>query len=410
MHMPSLCQIDPSHLNVNRSFQKRGWTDDQETDSIPGYQRYGRNWFAVLTEANRLTDRHFQWLVNINANTAWSVDEIKKKKAQLMKNLGRPETAGLSVFWRLQINNENRDRVHFHFLVLDGFTDDKETLLEVFRKAAKPLGVNSLRFHAEPVNLEHGYLAYVLKCRPKDKNKIVLWEKGLPRFTKAGLIRFPWPKDWDGLPAVSANHKGGMARRFRKRRSRVAREEIDTVSYWVTPEYRQHLQNLTGKSAYEIRQAVLQDKEFWDQQCESWYSQRPPDTRLQERLAKIDAELKEFLRNREVKRNGGHHLSSSTKPPAPPRKPTVEQPRRQHRSVPIQPQEAQHGPERCKTSSVHGRTKEAHRQKRYQHCGAIIKPQDARRGRECNETMPVPGLFAEHLFATDVRPPIGCSP
>ena len=354
--MPPICQIDPSHLNVNRSFQKRGWTDDHETDSVPGYQRYGRNWFAVLTEANRLTDRHFQWLVNINANTAWSVDEIKKKKAQLMKNLGRPETAGLSVFWRLQINNENRDLVHFHFLVLDGLTDDKETLLEVFRKAAKPLGVNSLRFHAEPVDFEHGCLAYVLKCRHQDKNKIVLWEKGLPRFTKAGLIRFPWPKDWDGLPAVSAKHKGGMARRFRKRRSRVAREEIDTVSYWVTPEYRQHLQNLTGKSAYEIRKAVLKNRDFWETQCDSWQSQRPRDTAFLEYLDRLNAEIVENCRNREAERNKKHHQNLPTDSTTESRTTLLEQ----SRSVSTTPRNAQHGRKGRETMPVPGSTKYDH--------------------------------------------------
>ena len=273
-----------------------------------------------------------------------------------MKNLGRPETAGLSVFWRLQINNENRDLVHFHFLVLDGLTDDKETLLEVFRKAAKPLGVNSLRFHAEPVDFEHGCLAYVLKCRHQDKNKIVLWEKGLPRFTKAGLIRFPWPKDWDGLPAVSAKHKGGMARRFRKRRSRVAREEIDTVSYWVTPEYRQHLQNLTGKSAYEIRKAVLKNRDFWETQCDSWQSQRPRDTAFLEYLDRLNAEIVENCRNREAERNKKHHQNLPTDSTTESRTTLLEQ----SRSVSTTPRNAQHGRKGRETMPVPGSTKYDH--------------------------------------------------
>lgn len=324
--MPPICQTTPSHLNVNRSFQKRGWQDDQETDSIPGYQKYGREWFAVLTEANRATGRHFQWLVNINATTIWSVDEIKKKKAQLMKNLGRPETAGLSAFWRLQINNENRELVHFHFMVLDGFSNDEQRIMEVFRKAAKPLGVKTLRFHVEAVDLQHSYLAYVLKMRPEDKNKIVLWAKGLPRFTKAGVIRYPWPTDWDGLPAVSATHKGGMAKRFRKRRNRIARVEEDTLSYWITPQYRQHLKKITGKSDYEIRKIVLENRDFWEQQCDSWHSQRLPDIGLKERLDRIDAELKDHFRRRHCE---PHEVtpqhSASSGPPAPPD--TTEEPR-----------------------------------------------------------------------------------
>jgi hypothetical protein len=407
--MPPICQTTPSHLNVNRSFQKRGWQDDQETDSIPGYQKYGREWFAVLTEANRATGRHFQWLVNINATTTWSVDEIKKKKAQLMKNLGRPETAGLSAFWRLQINNENRDLIHFHFMVLDGFSNNEQRIMEVFKKAAKPLGLKTLRFHVEEVDLQHSYLGYVLKMRPEDKDKIVLWAKELPRFTRAGVIRYPWPPDWDSLPAVSATHKGGMAKRFRKRRNRVARVEEDTLSYWITPQYRQHLKTLTGKSDYEIRKVVLENREFWEQQCDSWHSQRPPDTGLKERLDQINAELLECFRKRNAERKRDHHHSSPTGLTTGPGTTTLQY----SGSVPMQPQEPQQE-KKCSETVTGPRSmmkkEPGHSRNRHLHRSVAMNSPETRCGRECNETMATRGSFTENRPATDALPAMGCSP
>jgi hypothetical protein len=408
MLMSPICQSTPSHLNVNGSFQKHGWHDDSETDSIPGYQKYGRDWFAVLTDANRITGHRFQWAVNINATTIWTVDEIKKKKAQLMKNLGRPETAGLSMFWRLQINSENKDLVHFHFVILDGFSDDEQRILEVFKKAAKPLGIKNLRFHVEPVDLPHSYLGYVLKIRPEDRKKIVLWAKGLPRFTKAGVIRYPWPTEWDRLPAVSANQKGGMARRYRKRRNRIARQEEDALSYCITPEYRQHLKTLTGKSDYEIRKEVLKDREFWETQCDSWHSQRPRDTAFLEYLARLNSEIVENARNREAERHQKHHQNLPTGSTTESRTTLLEQPR----SVSTTPRDTQHGRTGRETMPVPGSTNYdhlEHSENRRQRRLEPMQPQEARRGRDYHErTLSSPSI--EHHFATDVRPPLGCSP
>ena len=299
VHMPPICQTSPFTLNVTPGYQN-GWRDDAETDSIPGYLCYGRQWFSVLTEANKETNRHFQWLVNINITSPLTIEDLKKKKAQLLKNLGRTANAGLSVFWRLQINAEDRDLVHFHFVVLDGFTDDHSKLDKVFRDAAKPLGSGKFRLFIEPVRRRHSYLAYVLKIRPKDRRKIVLWSKGLPRFSKAGVIRYPWPPQWIQLPPISAKYKGGVARRFRSHRSWKARDDTYWMSLRITDKrFLSYLGTRTGKSDYEVRQLVLQNLDFWEDQCDTWLSQQGPDHRLRERLDRADREWRRVSQHSE---------------------------------------------------------------------------------------------------------------
>lgn len=303
MPTPLLCQTDPSPLNVTQGYAKgllQGRYDDHETDSIPGFQRYGRQWFSVLTEANKLSGRRFEWAVNINATVAWTPEEIRTNKAKLMKNLGRKKgkASGMSLFWRLQINSENRDLVHFHILLLDGFSDDEKHIKEVFRWASKPIGLDNLRISVEKIDKPHGYLAYVLKYRPQDRHKVVLFSKGLPRFSKAGVIGFPWPVEWESLPPVSEKEKGSMARRFRKQRARKARATKFTLEYRVDPGFIEHMVNLTGKSVYEVQETFLENLDFWEQQSNSWVSQQKPDRALKKRLDEVDAELKQLLRRR----------------------------------------------------------------------------------------------------------------
>jgi hypothetical protein len=281
--------------------------------------------------------------------------------------------------------------------------------MEVFRKAAKPLGLKTLRLHVEEVDLQHSYLGYVLKMRPEDKDKIVLWAKGLPRFTRAGVIRYPWPPDWDGLPAVSATHKGGMAKRFRKRRNRVARVEEDTLSYWITPQYRQHLKTITGKSDYEIRKVVLENREFWEQQCDSWHGQKPPDTGLKERLDRINAELLECFRKRNAERKRDHHHPPTTGLTTGSWTTTL-----QHsHSGPMQPQEPQLEKKCSETAPGPSYMIKNHLEQprnRHQHSSVAMNSPEARRGRDSYETMPARGPLTENRTATDARPAKGCSP
>jgi hypothetical protein len=314
MLTPLLCQTDPATLNVTQGHAKgllKGWHDDHETDSVPGFQRYGRQWFSVLTEANKLTGRRFEWSVNINATGAWTPEEIRANKAKLMKNLGRKEgrASGVSLFWRLQINTEDRDKVHFHILLLDGFSDDEKHIKEVFRWAAKPIGLDNLRISVEKIDKPHGYLAYVLKYRPQDRHKVVLFSKDLPRFSKAGVVRFPWPVEWESLPPVSEKKKGGMARRFRRERARKYRYDKEFLKYRVEPGFIDHMSNLTGKGVSEVREIVKENLDFWQTQSECWSSHQSPDPSLKRRLDEADAELKRLLSRR-------HEEPSSTDDPS----------------------------------------------------------------------------------------------
>jgi hypothetical protein len=273
--MSPICQTKPSQHDITSYLG-----DDQETDSVSGYRRFGRQWFSTLVEANKLTNRHFQWAVNLNFPQEWTAETIGdliRLKAKLMKNLGsRKETNRLSGHWRLQINEVNRQRVHFHILLLDGFTDDIERVRAVIDKATKPLKCDGLRTHVEAILCEYAYLAYVHKFREKDRAKIVLWAKGLPKFTRVGTFRYPWPTEWQTLPAVSATYQGGHRRRFLKRRSNVEKAVAATLSQHfpvLSPQFISHLQSLTGKSAYELRHMLASDPVFWESQMDSWLDQ-----------------------------------------------------------------------------------------------------------------------------------------
>jgi hypothetical protein len=273
--MSPICQTKPSQHDITSYLG-----DDQETDSVSGYRRFGRQWFSTLVEANKLTNRHFQWAVNLNFPQEWTAETIGdliRLKAKLMKNLGsRKETSGLAGHWRLQINEVNRQRVHFHILLLDGLTDDIERVRAVIDKAIKPLKCDGLRTYVEAIHCEYAYLAYVHKFREKDRSKIVLWAKGLPKFTRVGTFRYPWPTEWRTLPAVSATYQGGHRRRFLKSRRTEEKAVTDTLSQYfpfLCPQFISHIRSLTGKSTHDIRHMLASDPGFWETQMDSWIGQ-----------------------------------------------------------------------------------------------------------------------------------------
>ncbi len=287
--LPFLCQISPRLKSRNPLFP-----DDKETDSIDGYQTFGRRWNASLFEANKITGRYFQWLVNVNFLTPLTAQELIERKSVLLKNLGRNRS--LSLFWRLQINDKNTSLVHFHFAVLNGFTDDLAVLDKAVRKACSGFA-DDVRIFTDSINDDRNYIPYINKTRKKHRNKIVLFSKSLPRFSKIGVLHYPWPGDWSHLPSLSLENKGGIRERFLKSRKRQAREDWDRLRHTdISPLYSDYLCRTSGKRVDEIRQMLVEDIPHWEEECGKW--QQTAEAKeyldaLRERLDQADKEIKE---------------------------------------------------------------------------------------------------------------------
>ena len=169
----------------------------------------------------------------------------------------------------------------------------------------------------------------------------ILPQKSLHILKKEGLRPY-FPNRTDGMrkhipiipvPSVLATQAEGLARWS-------ARDEV----------------HLTGKSAYEIRKAVLKNRDFWETQCDSWQSQRPRDTAFLEYLDRLNAEIVENCRNREAERNKKHHQNLPTDSTTESRTTLLEQ----SRSVSTTPRNAQHGRKGRETMPVPGSTKYDH--------------------------------------------------
>jgi hypothetical protein len=306
---PFLCQTSPRLKSRNPLFP-----DDKETDSIDGYQTFGRRWNASLFEANKITGRFFQWLVNVNFLTPLTAEELIERKAVLLKNLGRNKS--LSLFWRLQINDKNTSLVHFHFAVLNGFTDDLAVLDKVVRKACSGFA-DDVRIFTDSINDDSNYIPYINKTRKKHRNKIVLFSKSLPRFSKIGVLHYPWPGNWSHLPSLSPKNKGGIRERFLKSRKRQARQEWDRLQYTdISPFYRDYLCQSSGKRVHEVRQMLVENIPHWEEECEKWQQTTEAkeylDT-LRERLAQADKEIKESHRRRPQSHEPDIQISPATK-------------------------------------------------------------------------------------------------
>ena len=248
--------------------RNRSCPDDRETDSIDGYQKVGRDWTSCLLEANKITGRRFQWLVNLNFTTPMPLDLFIQRKKKLFRELQRH--THLAFFFRIQINEENRSLCHIHFALLDGFTDSADELRDIFGRACKSFR-DEVRLHAEPITHEQHYIPYINKTRKKDRNKIVLWKKGLTEFDKVGVKKFPWPKEWEQLPWLSKKRKGSLRERFLKHRVRMARNEVEHLYFReIDHLFQEHLRDTTGKSRYEIRKMLVSDLDHWQAECEKW--------------------------------------------------------------------------------------------------------------------------------------------
>ncbi len=254
--------------NPRLKSRPRSYRDDRETDSIDGYQKVGKDWASCLLEANKITGRRFQWLLNLNFTTPMPIDLLIERKQRLFRELRRHKH--MALFFRIQINEENRSLCHIHFAILDGFTDSLDHLKTVFEKACKPFR-EEVRVHAEPIKDEQDYIPYINKTRRKDRNKIILWAKGLREFDKVGVKKFPWPQEWNDLPWLSRKNKGSLRERFLKHRRGVARNEIEQIYlrgiFW---EFKQYLQDSMGKNKYEVRKLLVSDLAYWENQCEEW--------------------------------------------------------------------------------------------------------------------------------------------
>ena len=294
--LPLICQNTP---RLKSKYQY--WPDDKETSSIEGYQRFGKKWNSTLFEANKLTGRRFQWLVNVNFTTPMPIDLLKQRKLRLTKELGRNKQ--LALFYRLQVNETNRSLCHIHFAILDEFTDSVDKLKTVFEKACKPFR-DEVRIFAEDIHYQYQYIPYINKTRDKDKNKIVLWSKDLSRFTKAGVLQYPWPKEWEDLPRVSKKTKGGIKQRFLKSRTNTARNEAETI-YWrgISWEFQQYLQDSLRIPRYEVRKLLVSDLDHWEQQCEEWILTPVAKKYFQARKEKLDqaqAELDAAYKRKQI--------------------------------------------------------------------------------------------------------------
>jgi hypothetical protein len=312
--LPFLYQTSPRLKSRNPLFP-----DDKETDSIEGYQRFGRRWNASLLEANKLTGRFFQWLVNVNFLTPLSAEELIKRKTVLLKKLG--DNKSLSLFWRLQINEDNKSLVHFHFAVLNGFTDEEAVLGKVVRRACSGFA-DDVRIYTDSIKNQSNYIPYVNKTRKKDRNKIVLFFKGPPRFSKIGVLRYPWPEQWSRLPPLSPKQKGGRRERFLKSRQLQAQQERDRLQFTdISPLYCEYLRKTLGKRRHEIRQMLARDISHWEEECEKWErTQEAKDysDALRGRLDHADNEIKES--NARRSRNHAPHIqpaSATTGTPSP---------------------------------------------------------------------------------------------
>jgi hypothetical protein len=294
--IPLICQTTPRLKS-----KYRYWPDDKETSSIEGYQRFGKKWNSTLFEANKLTGRRFQWLVNINFMNPMPIDLLIKRKTRLTKELGRNEQ--LALFYRLQINETNRSLFHIHFAILDGFTDSIDPLKTVFEKACKPFR-DEVRIFAEDIHYQYRYIPYINKTRDEDKNRIVLWSKDLPRFGKAGVLHYPWPEQWKNLPSISKTTKGGIRRRFLKQRRVTAKNEAEEIHLrGICWEFQQHLQDSMGISRYEVRKLLVSDLAHWENQCEDWI--HTPEAKkyfqaTKEKMDQAQAELAAIYKRKQI--------------------------------------------------------------------------------------------------------------
>jgi len=296
--LPLLCQTHP-RLKSKCPY----WPDDSETDSLDGYQNVGRKWNSSLFEANRITGRKFQWLVNLNFTKPIRVETLIQRKAKLMKELGREKN--LALFWRLQINEENRRLCHFHFAVLDEFSDNAHHLTRVFAKAIKPFATE-VRLYVKPMENQYRCIPYINKTRDQDRNKIVLFAKGLSPFTKIGVLHYPWPKEWEKLPHLSKKSKGGRRQRHQKHRKIVARKEAERI--WcrgIDHTFQKYLRDHLKLSRYHLRKMLVSDLDHWENECENWY--KTPEARkyLEAEAARAREAQAELDRHIEKKSQAG---------------------------------------------------------------------------------------------------------
>lgn len=234
-----LIQFDPPY---SRGFF---YPDDRATESIEGFIRDGVKQRSCILESLGLTDRTFQWFAGISHETVLPVSEIKRQWTTFTRRTRRFYDKGLSFSWVREATPTDPRRVHYHLGILEGFSDDAETVRGVLRTCLTEFADHHLWVDPEPVRSSYALATYMFKLGAKHRDKILLFlpDLELRRHGHAGHF----------LP------KGMKKRGLEKRVSTREREISAGASMLGHPELIEHISWLLQLPPKKIRRLVGED-------------------------------------------------------------------------------------------------------------------------------------------------------
>lgn len=270
-----LCQSNPLH-SLNQFH-----CDDRFTESIQGFLKAGSKQQSYIIEANKMTDRHFEWFITVNMEEVLSIESINKEWLTFTNKIRRFYPQGLSIFWVREITPTDTRRIHYHILVHSGFSSDESHVRRIFKKCLCEFSNNHMQ--VEPVREPFHIVGYLLKQKPEHHHKILLFKPGLG-LKKFGMLG-PF---WAGLK------KREIEKRVKGREAQIA----EGASLPGRPELIRHMSEMLQMPFTEIRRHVGVDPH--DPALVRWMENLPASPSLKRAVDEADAELR---RTMERKRN-----------------------------------------------------------------------------------------------------------
>jgi len=268
-----LCQSAPLH-SLNQFH-----CDDRFTESIQGFLKAGSKQQSYIIEANKMTDRHFEWFITINMEEVLSIESINQEWRTFTNKIRRFYPQGLSIFWVREITPTDTRRIHYHILVHSGFSSDESHVRRIFKKCLCEFSNNHMQ--VERVREPFHIVGYLLKQKPEHRHKILLFKPGLG-LQKFGMLG-PF---WAGMK------KREIEKRVNGREAQIA----EGASLSGRPEFIRYLSEYLQLPIKQIRRRIGEDPHHpaWLE----WMENLPADPSLKRALDEADAELRKTMEKR----------------------------------------------------------------------------------------------------------------
>jgi hypothetical protein len=269
-----LCQSNP--LDSLNQFH----CDDRFTESIQGFLKAGSKQQSYIIEANKMTDRHFEWFITVNMENVLSIESINNEWLTFTNRLRRYYGEGMSVFWVREITPTDTRRIHYHMLVHSGFSSDEARIRKIFEKCL--CRFSKYHMQVEAVREPFHIVGYLLKQKPKHHHKILLFKPGLG-LKKFGMLGRFWPQ--------------GMKKREIEKRVKGREAEIaEGASLPGRPEFIRYLSEYLQLPFTQIRRRVGGDPHHpaWV----NWMENLPASPSLKRAVDEADAELRRTMQRR----------------------------------------------------------------------------------------------------------------